>query len=150
LGDVPTDDFPQDLTLVCSRFARLAARRADVGGVSSVSWRVVGTIQRYGPLRISEIADRERVTRPTATTVVKRLESEGLLCRSTDPDDSRSVLVDLTPAGSAQLDDWRASMQRGVGPILEDLDPAELRTLAQATEILARVVETHDSEPPAP
>lgn len=142
-------DFPQELTLACSRFTRLAARRADVG-VSSVSWRVVSTIESKGPLRISEIADRERVSRPTATTVLKRLEAEGLISRSADPDDSRSVFVDITDVGRAQLGAWRSHLDRGVGPLLEGLDPAERRTLTEAAEILARIVETHDAEPPAP
>ncbi|UQN28963.1 MarR family winged helix-turn-helix transcriptional regulator [Brachybacterium kimchii] len=146
---MPTDDFPQDLTLACSRFVRLAARRADVG-VSSVSWRVVSTIEQRGPLRLSEIAERERVTRPTATTVAKRLEEEGLVFRTPDPADSRSVLVDITPAGREKLADWRSRMNHGVGPILDELGDDDRRTLAQAAEILARIVETHDSAPPAP
>ncbi|WP_240613148.1 MarR family winged helix-turn-helix transcriptional regulator [Brachybacterium endophyticum] len=144
-----THDFSQELTLACSRFVRLAARRADVG-VSSVSWRVVSTIEQSGPLRISEIADRERVTRPTATTVVKRLEEEGLISRSPDPEDSRSVLVDITAAGRAKLAEWRARMDASLDPILDSLDEDERRSLTEAARILARIVETHDSEPPAP
>ena len=54
-----SSELPQHLALVCSQFSRLAARRSDVG-VGTVSWRVVATIDRHGPLRLSDIAERER------------------------------------------------------------------------------------------
>lgn len=133
----------QQLTLACSRFSRMAARRAEVG-VSSVSWRVASTLEHHGPLRLGEIAERERVTRPTATDVVRRLEQEGLVSRTPDPADARSALVDLTPAGREQLERWRAQLAAGVGPVLADLPPEELDALARATRVLADLADTHD------
>ena len=140
---VTPDPLPHHLALVCSQFARLAARRSDVG-VGSVSWRVVATIERLGPLRLSEIAERERVSRPTATTVIKRLEEEGLVRRESDPTDSRSSLVSTTEAGSAQLAAWRAQLAEGVGSLLQTLPSEDLETLSRASEILAGLLESHD------
>ncbi|PCC35481.1 transcriptional regulator [Brachybacterium alimentarium] len=136
-------DLPQHLALVCSQFSRLAARRSEVG-VGAVSWRVVSTIERHGPLRLSEIADRERVSRPTATTVIKRLEEEGLVQREGDPTDSRSSLVTTTKQGSAQLAAWRRQLAVGVGGLLAPLPAEDLATLDRAAEILAGLVDTHD------
>lgn len=136
-------ELPQHLALVCSQFSRLAARRSEVG-VGTVSWRVVATIERHGPLRLSEIAERERVSRPTATTVIKRLEEEGLVCREPDPTDSRSSLVSTTERGSLQLVAWREQLAEGVGGLLEPLPAEDLATLARAAEILSRLVDTHD------
>ncbi len=141
---VPRDDLPQQLTLLCSQFARMAARSAKVG-VSSVSWRVLATIQRRGPLRLSEIAERENVSRSTATAVIQRLEDEGFVDRATDPTDSRSWLVSLTAAGDEQLAVWRGQMAEHVGPLLEPLPDEDLETLSRATGILAALVETHDA-----
>ena len=142
-ADPALAELPQHLALVCSQFARLAARRSDVG-VGTVSWRVVATIERLGPLRLSEIAERERVSRPTATTVIKRLEAEGLVRREADPTDSRSSLVSTTEAGSAQLAAWRGQLATGVGALLEPLPEEDLATLARASELLARILESHD------
>lgn len=141
MSSVP--DLPQHLALVCSQFSRLAARRSGVG-VGTVSWRVVSTIERYGPLRLSEIADRERVSRPTATAVIKRLEEEGLVQRAPDPTDSRSSLISTTPQGVAQLGAWRSQLALGVGGLLEDLPAEDVATLDRASQILARLVEAHD------
>lgn len=142
-ADPALEELPQHLALVCSQFARLAARRSDVG-VGTVSWRVVATIERLGPLRLSEIAERERVSRPTATTVIKRLEAEGLVRREADPTDSRSSLVSTTEAGSAQLAAWRGQLATGVGTLLEPLATEDLATLARASDILAGLLESHD------
>ncbi|APX33659.1 transcriptional regulator [Brachybacterium sp. P6-10-X1] len=139
----PDGSLPQHLALVCSQFSRLAARRSDVG-VGTVSWRVVATIERHGPLRLSEIADRERVSRPTATTVIKRLEEEGLVQRATDPTDSRSSLVRTTEQGAAQLATWRAQLAVGVGGLLDPLPAEDRATLDRAAEILAHLVDAHD------
>ncbi|MGP9745821.1 MarR family winged helix-turn-helix transcriptional regulator [Brachybacterium sp. AOP29-B2-41] len=136
-------ELPQHFALVCSQFSRLAARRSEVG-VGTVSWRVVATIDRHGPLRLSEIADRERVSRPTATTVIKRLEEEGLVRREPDPADSRSWLVSTTEQGIQQLAAWRSQLADGVGALLEPLPDADLATLERAAEILAGLVDAHD------
>ncbi|HEX7351308.1 MarR family winged helix-turn-helix transcriptional regulator [Brachybacterium sp.] len=136
-------ELPQDLALVCSQFSRLAARRSEVG-VGTVSWRVVATIERHGPLRLSEIADRERVSRPTATTVIKRLEEEGLVAREPDPTDSRSSLISTTAQGSAQLTGWREQLAGGVGGLLEHLPPGDIAALERAARILSALVDAHD------
>ncbi|WP_341854221.1 MarR family transcriptional regulator [Brachybacterium sp. GPGPB12] len=142
-ADPALEELPRHLALVCAQFARLAARRSDVG-VGTVSWRVVATIERLGPPRLSEIAERERVSRPTATTVIKRLEEEGLVRREADPTDSRSSLVSTTEAGSARLAAWRGRLATGVGSLLEPLATEDLATLARASEILADLLESHD------
>ncbi|MGP9537292.1 MarR family winged helix-turn-helix transcriptional regulator [Brachybacterium sp. AOP43-C2-M15] len=143
-ADTAAGDLPQHLALVCSQFSRLAARRSEVG-VGTVSWRVVATIERYGPLRLSEIADRERVSRPTATAVIKRLEEEGLVRREADPDDSRSSLVSTTAQGSAQLVAWREQLAVGVGGLLEQLPAEDHAVLERAAGILSALVDAHDS-----
>lgn len=142
------DPLPLELSLACSRFSRLAARRADVG-VSSVGWRIASALDHRGPLRLSEIADHERVSRPTATTAVKRLEEHGILTRTQDPHDSRSWFVDLTPHGRAQLATWRERLGAGVGELLADVSPAERETLREAAGILRRLAEAGDDAPRA-
>src|SRR5699024_9662028 len=136
-------ELPQHLALVCSQFSRLAARRSDVG-VGAVSWRVVATIDRHGPLRLSEIAERERVSRSTATAVIQRLEEEGLVGREKDPSDSRSSLISTTPRGAAQLATWREQLAGGVGGLLAPLPAEDLEALERAAAILARLVDAHD------
>ncbi|AXK46760.1 MarR family winged helix-turn-helix transcriptional regulator [Brachybacterium saurashtrense] len=140
--DRPAGDLPQTLALVCSQFSRLAARRSEVG-VGSVSWRVVATIERHGPLRLSEIAERERVSRPTATAVIKRLEEESLVRRDPDPSDSRSSLISTTSQGSARLAAWRGQLAAGVGELLDPLPAEDRAALERAAAVLSRLIDDH-------
>ncbi|MGP9695361.1 MarR family winged helix-turn-helix transcriptional regulator [Brachybacterium sp. AOP25-B2-12] len=139
----PPDPFPLDLTLACSRFSRLAARRADVG-VSSVTWRVVAALGQRGELRVGEIAALEQVTRPTATTVVQRLEHEGVVVRRLDPADSRSSLVRLTDHGRERLATWRTKLGTEVGTLLADTSEEDRAVLHRAVELLGAIVAAED------
>jgi len=51
------------------------------------------------PLRMTELAGRVLISRPSTTRVVDRLVARGWLRRTGDPDDRRVVLVELTPEG---------------------------------------------------
>jgi DNA-binding MarR family transcriptional regulator len=74
------------------------------------------------------------------TAHVQRLESGGWARRRPDPSDARAVLVDITPAGRAVLEDIRTRRARVVAPDLDRLTAAERATLAEAVKILQRVV----------
>jgi len=51
--------------------------------------------------RMAELAERVGVDRSTMSGLVDRAEQRGLLARHPDPDDRRSVRVDITPEGRA-------------------------------------------------
>src|SRR3954464_2515687 len=47
----------------------------------------------YGPRRITELAEFERLAQPTMTQLVKRLERSGLITRERQADDGRGALA---------------------------------------------------------
>jgi len=101
----------------------------------------LGTVERHGPLTPSELADLERVKRPTATRMVNRLEAEGLILRARDPADGRSSLVSASPRGLELLRRLRKRRTAYLARRLRELDPDEVAALARAAEILERLVE---------
>jgi DNA-binding MarR family transcriptional regulator len=101
----------------------------------------LGTIERNGPLTPSELADLERVKRPTATRMINRLEAEGLIVRARDPADGRSCLVSASPPGLELLRRLRKRRTAYLARRLRELDPNEVAELARAAEILERLVE---------
>jgi len=102
----------------------------------------------YGPRRITELAEFERLAQPTMTQLVKRLESEGLVTRERGADDGRVVLVHLTAAGTAALEQFRASAGAALSAHLAEMPDDEVAALATATETLARLVEHLQEESP--
>lgn len=52
-----------------------------------------------GGVKISEIADYLKISRPSATSLIKKLEKNGLVCKETDPGNERNTIVSLTRKG---------------------------------------------------
>src|SRR5258707_1355673 len=68
----------------------------------------LATVERDGPLSPSELAELERIKRPTATRIIGHLEDAGLVERVRDPEDGRGSILSATPAGRAHLKRLRA------------------------------------------
>jgi DNA-binding MarR family transcriptional regulator len=81
------------------------------------------------PLTLAEIADALQVDRPYTTVIVNRLESLGLVERTTDVRDRRRKLVMLTSSGREAVDVARDVLDTPPAE-LNRLSPAELRQLA--------------------
>jgi DNA-binding MarR family transcriptional regulator len=82
------------------------------------------------------------------TQLVKRLECDGLVARERQADDGRVVLVRLTPAGAAALQQFRTSAGAALSEHLAEMPDNEVQALATATETLARLVEHLQEESP--
>jgi hypothetical protein len=76
------------------------------------------------------------------TILVKRLEERGWVARDRHAGDGRVVLVSITPAGRAALEDFRAQYQALLREQMAALPDAEVAALADATAALERLVET--------
>ena len=109
--------------------------------VSPSSVAALATIERHGPLAPSELAELERVKRPTITRVLARLEEAGLVERTNDPADGRAFLVSITRQGSELLRRIRTRKTAYLARRLGKLDPDDLGALERATDVLERILE---------
>src|SRR6185503_15851174 len=75
----------------------------------------------YGPRRISELAEFERLAQPTMTQLVKRLEQSGLLTRGRQAGDARVVLVANNEAGRTAVEDFRARASAALATCLAEM-----------------------------
>ena len=133
-------DLAARLRLAIARTARRL--RQETGSELSPSLSsALATVERHGPLTPSELAERERVQRPTATRLVARLEEDGLVTRTADPSDGRSFLVAVTGEGRALLARMRRRKDAYLAERLKRLDPSDRATLAEAAAILERLLE---------
>src|SRR5919202_5344456 len=131
--------FPPDLAvrlrLAITRTSRRLRQQAG-NGLSPTAMAALATVDRHGPLTPSELAQRERVQRPTVTRLVTRLEEMGLLARAADPGDKRSSLLSITPAGRALLAEARERKDAYLASRLEGLASDERAALDRAAAIL--------------
>jgi len=125
-----------------ARRLRQEANAAEGKGLLSPTLTAaLGTINAHGPLTPSELADRERVRRPTATRIVSSLGELGLVSRTPDPSDGRASLVATTAEGRALLIRLRKRKNAYLARRMRNLDADEVATLECAAEILERMLD---------
>jgi DNA-binding MarR family transcriptional regulator len=128
------------LRIALARTARRLRQEAGTGLSPSLT-AALATVARHGPLTPSELADAERVRRPTVTRMLGHLEDDGLISRTPDPADGRSTLVAITPAGAELLAAARTRKDAFLSERLDGLSPADRETLARAAAILEGLLE---------
>jgi DNA-binding MarR family transcriptional regulator len=101
----------------------------------------LATIENRGPLTPSELADIERVKRPTATRVAAALERDGLIERASDPSDGRACLLSTSPEGKALIKRVRSRKNAYISRRLRKLGDEDVETLERAAEVLERMLE---------
>jgi DNA-binding MarR family transcriptional regulator len=141
--DIPLSERAAHLRTAIVRTARRLRQEAaaETSGLTPTSVAALATIERHGPLTPSEIAEIERVKRPTITRTLGCLEREGLIDRAADPADGRSSLVNVNGAGRERLRRLRGRKNAYLARRMKDLTDEEVETLERATEILERMRE---------
>ncbi|HET7444034.1 MAG TPA: MarR family transcriptional regulator [Solirubrobacterales bacterium] len=114
---------------------------AETSGLTPTSVSALATVERHGPLTPSELAEIERVQRPTITRTLGCLEREGLVDRTPDPADGRSSLVAVNAAGRERLRRLRGRKNAYLARRMRELTADEVETLERAAEILDRMRE---------
>ena len=142
-AEIPLSERAVHLRTAIVRMARRLRQEAaaENTGLTPTSVAALATIERHGPLTPSEIAEIERVKRPTITRTLGCLEGEGLIDRAPDPADGRSALVRVNGAGRERLRRLRGRKNAYLARRMRDLSAEEVETLERAAEILERMRE---------
>jgi DNA-binding MarR family transcriptional regulator len=128
------------LRLAVTRSARRLRQEAGTDLSPSLT-AALATVERHGPLTPTELANRERVQRPTATRLLCRLEEAGLVTRAADPGDRRSALITVTAEGRALLATARTRKDAFLSARLDELPAADRETLQRAAALLEGMLE---------
>jgi DNA-binding MarR family transcriptional regulator len=87
---------------VAERLTGALSRRC---GLSINDFEVLLRLEQVPPpgLRLGDLSPAVRLTQPSLSRMIARLEQHGWLARTGDPNDGRGVLVALTPTGQEVL-----------------------------------------------
>ena len=142
-------DLAGDLQRVLSKLftvlRRGDANRGSRPDLTLAQLSILLTLLDCGPIRMTELATRERVRTPTTTVAIRRLEKLGLVKRSRDPSDRRAVLVEVTPEGLVQHRDALDTRRAHLASILTKLSDEERLNLIKALKPLEHLADAEDS-----
>jgi DNA-binding MarR family transcriptional regulator len=124
---------------VLLRLSRQLRRQSEPLGLSAIESLLLSRILLNAGIGVSELADREKMSRPAMSAHIKRMEAAGFIARSApDPADRRRVSLQVTEAGldareavRRRRNDWlagrlatlpaeaRAAVEAAIGPLAE-------------------------------
>lgn len=125
------------LTAAWRSFSRQGQAQFAEAGLSAARVRLLDELATSPGTRMGDLAARLGVSARAITPTVDRLEAEGLVVRKVDPSDRRAYLLELTPAGAAQVARIRELQKQVSARIFSVLTPEQRDTLE---ELLATFV----------
>ena len=123
---------------IIEHLSRTAAERVLPEGLSLAGFTVLNHMIRLGHERRApaKIASAVQVTKGAMTGTLKRLEAEGWISVTADPDDGRGKVVMLTPEGRAIRETALSVLVLQLELVLRAVSEDELR---QAIPVLQKV-----------
>ncbi len=103
---------------------------------------VLYEVSQAGPLSLSELAERQVVSRPTMSKLIAGLVGRGWLRRRRSRQDQRRVLVALTPAGRDVLTELRQQAESSLVGLLASLDPDQCAVLYDGLIVLGSALQS--------
>jgi DNA-binding MarR family transcriptional regulator len=125
---------------VAIQLLRRVRRDDALTGLSAARASALSVLVFGGPRTIGELAAAEQVTAPTMTRLVAGLEAEGYVTRKADRTDRRAVQLSATAKGRRALEAGRHRRVQHVLELLAGLDAGEEAVVAEAVELLERVL----------
>ncbi len=132
----------EELLAVLPLMTRIVAAevRREIGEETTMpQFRVLSQIAE-GPLTVSALARKRRVTLQAMGELVQGLVERGWIARTPDPKDRRQQLLDLTEHGRRHYERASARAIAQLAPLLAGLGEAEMTALQVALPALQRVL----------
>ncbi|HEV2087362.1 MAG TPA: MarR family transcriptional regulator [Cryptosporangiaceae bacterium] len=137
-----TADLASQLRGAVTRFHRRLRRERTDTDLTLTQGSALIAVEQAGAITPRALAAAEGVRPPSMTKVITALEERGLLHRAAHPTDGRQVVLSLTPAGIALIEENRRLRDAWLARRLATLTPAERATLRDAAAILDRLAGT--------
>jgi DNA-binding MarR family transcriptional regulator len=120
-------------------------------GLSHAAFNAIAVIEgEGGPMLTGEVAARMHITSGSMTSVLDTLERKGYVVRSADAADRRRVLVDVTPAAQAVLDEALPAIAQAADAVFARLDDVGKQALLDALAAVRATIADLPADPPDP
>jgi DNA-binding MarR family transcriptional regulator len=136
-------DLVTELFSVVGRFRRQLRRSTgrgfDTAGLTESQAEMLRLVGRRPEISISQAAADLGLVPNTASTLVSKLASDGLLIRSVDPVDRRVGRLRLTDPAQRIADASRAARRAALSEVLGELGNDEIEALTRGLRVMAEM-----------
>jgi DNA-binding MarR family transcriptional regulator len=110
-------------------------------GVTALQYTALTVLERHDGLTAAALARNSFVTTQSMADLVAALHRRGLVERHRDPDDGRRILIHLTPAGRALIDEQRPAVEALETRMLDGVDGDRVDVVREALDRMRRNLE---------
>ncbi|THB66144.1 MAG: MarR family transcriptional regulator [Gammaproteobacteria bacterium] len=110
-------------------------------GLTTPQLMVMQTIRELGDVPIKSIASEVNLTQATVTTILDRLENNGMISRERGTADRRKVFITITEKGFALLREAPKTLQDQFQSQFQDLHDWEQTMIVAALERVAHMMD---------
>jgi MarR family transcriptional regulator for hemolysin len=119
---------------------------AELGVSNSAGWCLIH-IDRIGPdVRQAELAESLDISQPSLVRTLDQLQAAGLVGRSPHPEDRRSNIIALTPAGQELVGQIEARLGELRADLLRDVPDEAIEIMVEMLDLLARRIAERRSQ----
>jgi len=141
LRRTPTNLTANLAEAVLVQWARQFRNIENETGLTAERLELLALLDHDGPLTAGDLAEGLRVTRPAISRMVSGLEEVGLVRRSTNVLDGRSVVARITPAGRRMLNRGRANRVKAMAVRMRGRSERELSQIDTGLRLLEELLE---------
>lgn len=133
-------DAVTDAVLTASRLLVAVSARSIAAVDETITipqFRLLIVLRTRGPVKLTSLAEHLSVNPSTATRMVDRLATAGLISRETNPASRRELMVALTSVGARVVDDVTSHRRSEIARIVSRMAPATRRGLVDVLTAFA-------------
>lgn len=143
------NERPLTIFFLMNRATRLLTRRAERRlsrmDLAVAQVPVLGALRDGSAKNQKELAELVQIEQPAMAELLSRMERDGLIARTPDPNDRRSSLIALTAAAKRKLPEARELLSIGHAEALEGFSEKEIAVLTRLLERVMANLENSDA-----
>lgn len=126
-------------------YARSQRVVADCCNTTSTQCHILTELGRSGPMPMSELGTRLLLEKSWISRAVDGLVERGLLIKEPNPNDARSWILNLTPAGVRRVRELNATLDGHAEQLLATLSDVDRKVINQSLLVLLKVLRQDSS-----
>ncbi|WP_205751912.1 MarR family transcriptional regulator [Cryptosporangium phraense] len=123
---------------------------AELSGLSATEQKALDLIERFGPLTAGELAERSGLAPASVTGLLSRLERKGFARRVPNPDDRRSVLVEMVRGRLDAIGPHFLELLRPLHQLYDTFTDDELRAVLRYLTAASQIQQEATTRLPKP
>lgn len=144
-SEADVDAIIEELGPLMARQRHAMAERWCFKSLSGANIHLLMILESHGTMPMTRLAELQDVSLPTMSGIVDRMVDRGLVERVRDDEDRRLVLVSVSPAGRAAIEEFELVRRQHLALVLGRLRPSERQLCLRAVRLMRRAAEELDA-----